>query len=81
MKKKNGEEQKTQPQQSYMYYPMMMYPSIGQSTNLAMPMTMPIITEGGDKNFQQLLIHMMPFCIFDPSIMPKDMKMPIYIVK
>ena len=56
---------------------MMMYP--GQDTNSSIPiqMSMPTPAKEGDKNNpQQPFIYMMPVCIFDPSKMPKDMKMP-----
>jgi hypothetical protein len=65
-----------------MYYPMMMFPSGGQNQNMPMPMPMPMPStqstqEGGDKNAQQQpMVYFMPVCVFDPSKMPKDMKIP-----
>ena len=63
-----------------MYYPMMMYPQVSPNSQSPMPMPMPIpmpTTQQGDKNNQQQpMIMMMPVCVYDPSKMPKDMKMP-----
>ena len=60
-----------------MYYPMMMYPQQNPNSQIPMPMPMPMpVAQEGDKNNPQPMIMMMPVCVFDPSKMPKDMKMP-----